>query len=160
MRLRDPSGLVPFHADSYTASGNILVGGGVSLAALSGGEASVAVVANTAKLQDLGLVGSFGPSIGLNISGDIYVGVVPGDIGNVSGATFNLNYTVGPLSLTLFYDEHGTLVGGTFGAGPSLPIPVMASASYSNTGILVTVGDLLDFIRKVFASTKSRCAGQ
>lgn len=130
----DPSGLL-----------NIIGGGGVSLIAITGVEGSGGVVVNTAGgLSNIGLTGSFGIGGGLNVSGDIYGGIITGDIGNVSGETINVNGVLGPISLTFFTDMNGNVVGGTIGYGPG--IPVGGSLTYSNTGVL-TLQKILDFIR-------------
>ncbi len=95
--LVDPSGLF-----------NVVTGVGGSLVGITGVEGSVGVVANTGGgLENVGLFGSVGVGGGLNISSDIFFGIIICDIRNVSGPTVNLNFVAGPISLTLIADTQG-----------------------------------------------------
>jgi len=124
---------------------NIIGGAGVSLVAITGVEGSVGVVVNTrGGLSNIGLTGSFGIGGGLNVSGDLYLGIITRDISNVSGQTININGVFGPISVTIFTDMNGNVVGGTIGYGPGVPLG--GSQTYSNTGVL-TLRDIWDFIR-------------
>ena len=123
---------------------NIIAGVGGSAVGLTGVEGSFGVVVNTnGGLNNIGFTGSLGIGGGLNISGDIYAGFVAGDISNVSGPTLNINLIGGPVSVTVFTDMNGNVIGGTVGLGPGIPIG--ASGTYSNTGVL-TLQDIWDFI--------------
>ena len=110
---------------------NIIAGVGGSAVGVTGAEGSLGVVVNTnGGLNNIGFTGPLGIGGGLNISGDVYVGFVTGDISNVSGQTLNTNFVGGPLSVTLISDMNGNVIGGTLGFGPG--IPVGASGTYSN----------------------------
>jgi len=123
---------------------NIIAGVGGSAVGVTGVEGSFGVVVNTnGGLNNIGFTGSLGIGGGLNISGDVYAGFVAGDISNVSGPTLNTNLIGGPVSVTVFTDMNGNVIGGTVGLGPG--IPVGASGTYSNTGVL-TLQDIWDFI--------------
>lgn len=137
VRYADPLGLI-----------NFLVGGGGTAAAPTGAEGSGGVVINPGlggSDADVGVFGSVGATGGVNVSADAFVGYVEGDIGNVSGATVNQNFGVGPLSITTFHDpKTGDLIGGTIGLGPGAT-PVGYSVSYAVTGTL-TLRDLLNWL--------------
>lgn len=82
----------------------------------------------------------------MNISADIFVGLVKGGIENVSGLTVNANFTLGPVSLSLFVDpKTGELIGGTAGLGPPFQPPIGASGTLSHTSV-GTLRDLIGFI--------------
>jgi len=129
---------------------NFLLGGGVSAVLPIGGEASGGIVINPGignDRADIGLFGSAGLGAGLNVSADLFAGIIKGDLSNVRGETANINLVLGPISLSLFTDpKNGELIGGTVGYGPSAT-PVGASGTISITGIL-TLRDLIDYIRK------------
>jgi hypothetical protein len=122
----DPSGLL-----------NILVGGGFSVMAPTGIEASGGIVINPGfgkDVADIGVFGSAGAGGGVNISYDYFAGFVKGGIENVKGVTANINITAWIFSVTIFTDPHtGEIIGGTIGYGPSAT-PVGASGSISQTG--------------------------
>lgn len=103
------------------------------MAAGTGAEGSVGVLVNN---QELGVFGSVGGSVGVNLSGDILGGVVRGGARNVSGGTVNFNIAIGPISISIFVDpKTGNVIGGTIGAGPSVT-PVGGSLSMASTGTL------------------------
>ncbi len=133
VNLIDPSGLV-----------NIVGGVGASGVVITGVEASAGVIVNPgvgdAKPAG-GVFGSVGACGGFNLSADAFVGVVKGKKSNVSGETINFNLSVGPVSLSLFFDASGKeLVGGTLGVGPSAT-PLGASLSLALTGVATIGGD-------------------
>jgi hypothetical protein len=127
LRHVDPLGLL-----------NILIGGGASYGAVGVVEASGGVVLNPGlgdDCADVGVFGAYGYGGGLNVSADAFIGFVTGPMSNVPGRTTNSNFTIGPVSITIFYAPDGSgPIGGTVGLGPSLPIP-MASGTFSNTGV-------------------------
>jgi RHS repeat-associated protein len=136
--VRDPLGLL-----------NFIAGGGLSLVAVTGGEASVGAAVNLDRglsnigAGDIALTGSAGYAGGLNVSSDFYAGFVRGDLSNVAGQTLNMNFVGGPWSLSLFWNQQGQLVGGTLGWGPGFPAGF--SYSQSTTGI-VPLQDILEFL--------------
>jgi RHS repeat-associated protein len=142
----DPRGLI-----------NLLAGVGGSGAAPTGGEASGGIVVNPgfgAPDADIGMFASVGATIGVNVSGDIFLGYVEGDIRNVSGTTVNQNFGVGPISITTFHDPRtGELIGGTAGWGLGAT-PVGYSMGYDVTSTL-TLRDLLRWLSG--AETPSLC---
>ena len=155
--FKDPFGLL-----------NLLAGAGGSAVAMTGGEVSGGVAINidralttlrstgnpaTAmtdiRMKDVALTGSAGYAAGLNVSSDVYIGFARGDLGDVKGQTLNTNFVGGPLSLSLFLDSSGQLVGATLGWGPGFPFGF--SYSSSTTGIL-PVEDIWAF----FTGTSAR----
>ncbi len=87
---------------------------------------------------DAGAFGSFGPSLGFGVGGDVFAGFVMGDPCKLEGQSANLNLGLGPISLTALFDaESGDFLGATIGFSGvfSFP-PLSASAVYSTTGIL------------------------
>lgn len=144
MRFSDPFGLI-----------NFLFGGGFSLIAPTGVEGSVGIVVNPGvggSQADGGIFASGGVGGGLNVSTDLFVGVVRGGIENVSGVTGNINLIVGPISMTLLLNNDVGLLGGTIGIGPGIPIPIQASGTVSDTSTL-TVRDVLNLL---FSDVPSR----
>jgi RHS repeat-associated protein len=139
VNMADPLGLL-----------NILAGGGASATAITGAEGSAGIVVNPGiggSEADAGLFGSLGAGGGLNISADVFLGYVEGDITNVSGVTANENISAGPLSVSVFIDtKTGEVVGGTIGIGPGA-LPAGISGTISKTGML-TLRDLLDRLSK------------
>ncbi len=123
---------------------NLIGGVGGTLVGVTGAEGSVGVVVNTnGGLNNIGFTGSAGIGGGLNVSSDVYAGFVTGNISNVSGQTLNINLVAGPVSVTVFTDKNGNVIGGTVGLGPG--VPAGASGTYSNTGVL-TLQNIWDFI--------------
>jgi RHS repeat-associated protein len=158
---QDPIGLAGGDVNLYSYVGNnpikfidpfgllnIIGGVGGSAVGITGIEGSAGFVINTSGgLNNVGFTGSFGVGGGVNISGDVYGGIITGDIKNVSGKTYNINVVGGPLSVTIFTDAQGNVIGFTIGYGPGVPIG--ASGTQSITGVL-TLQDILDFIRNKF----------
>jgi hypothetical protein len=128
---------------------NLLLGGGGSLAAITGAEASGGVVINPgigSSNADAGVFASGGAGGGVNVSADVFMGYVKGDMSNVSGQTGNMNLSAGPFSLSVFVDpKTGEVLGGTLGVGPGAT-PVAASGTLSQTGTY-TIRDLLKVIK-------------
>jgi hypothetical protein len=94
---------------------------------------------------DAGFFASVGPTVGANVSADVFVGYVKGGIENVSGKTVNQNITIGPFSITVFHDvETGEVMGGTFGLGPGVA-PVGYSGAFDVTGT-ATIRDLVNWV--------------
>jgi len=126
---------------------NILAGVGGTAVAPGGVEGSVGIVINPGlgeDLADAGVFSSIGAGGGVNVSGDVFIGFIRGDIENVGGLTVNANLVLGPLSVTFLTDPvTGVVIGGTVGVGPTA-LPVSASAALSNTATL-TLRDLLEF---------------
>ena len=131
-RFVDPSGLF-----------SIVFGGGGTATGITGGEASGGVFVNPGlfgQAPAAGLFGSVGASAGLNISGDVFAGVIFGGAENVSGTTVNGNLSIGPLSISGFFNpSNGDLLGFTVGLGPSATV-VGASTSISSTGTIDFIG--------------------
>jgi hypothetical protein len=127
---------------------NILFGGGATAAAPTGGEVAGGVVINPGlfgQKADAGVFASVGPTAGVNISADVFVGYVKGGIENVKGTTMNQNISVGPISITIFHDQiTGEIMGGTIGAGPGATA-VGYSGAYDTTGT-ATIRDFLNWI--------------
>ena len=95
---------------------------------------------------DAGVFGSIGGGAGINVSADVFIGIIKGDIGNVSGTSVNANAVIGPISFTLMLDiDSGEFIGLTLGFGPSVT-PVAGSISESFTGTL-TLRDLIDYLK-------------
>jgi RHS repeat-associated protein len=112
--------------------GTVTVAGGVDA---SGGLA--------VDLQDFrtGFFGSFGPSVGANVSADAFVGWVFGDLCAVPGRTINWNLSIFFISITGMFTTDGPgqsigdFLGFTVGIGPGFPAPVMGSATRSDTDL-------------------------
>jgi RHS repeat-associated protein len=126
----DPTGLI-----------NLLAGGGVSLAGITGADASSGIVINPGLSGYKAGIKSFasaGPSVGVNVSADAFLGFMFGDLDNVRGTTANVNISLGPISVTLFYNpNNGEWMGGTLGIGPSsMPVQISSTYSYTNTASL------------------------
>jgi len=95
------------------------------------------------RMDNVGVFGSIGvPDVGFNISTDLFMGYVTGEIEEVAGTTANLNIVGGPISFTLLKNQQGNIIGFTAGAGPGIPLGV--SSAISNTGV-ITVGEVVDF---------------
>ena len=83
----------------------------------------------------------------------LFLGVVLGDLNDVSGNTVNVNLPIGKLSLTLMFDPATRkLIGGTFGPGVLLPknIPFGISLTGSHTGVT----SIWKYIKGLFGYTK------
>jgi len=141
----DPSGLL-----------NILGGVGGSAVAPLGIEGSGGIVINPGfgnDNADIGAFGSIGVGGGVNVSGDIFIGFIRGDIPNVSGVTANINIVAGPVSLAVFVNpKTGQFMGFTAGVGPSATI-IGASGTLSITGTF-TLRDLIKLIRELFGTNR------
>ena len=134
VNLIDPLGLL-----------NILLGGGGSVVGVAGVEGSGGLVINPGfgdSKADIGVFGSVGGGVGLNLSADAFIGYVKGDISNVSGTTINLNFA-SPISITAFIDINtGEVIGGTIGIGPSATV-----VGGSVTGSFIGTYTIRDFIK-------------
>jgi len=135
LRYVDPHGLL-----------NILFGGGGSVVGITGAEASGGIVINPGfgnQKAGGGIFGTIGAGGGLNVSSDLFVGVIFGGLNNVSGATVNFNFVGGPFSVSAIFDARtGGFSGFTLGLGPGIPIGF--STTVATTGILaVQEGDAL-----------------
>jgi len=122
---------------------NILIGVGGSATAMTGVDGSVGIAINPglgSTDADIGVFASTGPSGGVNISKDIFVGYINGSMANVSGQTYNINAVPGPVSISVFFNSSGEWVGGTVGLGPSFPM-VGASGGINFTST-ITVRDI------------------
>jgi RHS repeat-associated protein len=144
--LNDPVSRV----DSYGLL-NILGGVGGSAIAPLGAEGSGGIVINPGfgnDQADVGVFGSVGAGGGVNVSADLFVGFIRGDISNVSGVTANINIVAGPVSITgLINPKTGQFMGFTAGIGPSAT-PIGASGTLSITGTF-TLRDLIKLIREL-----------
>ena len=127
---------------------NVLIGGGGTAAAPTGGEISGGVVINPGfygQNADAGFFTSVGATVGVNISADVFIGYIKGGIENVSGTTVNQNISVGPISISIFHNPTtGEIMGGTIGVGPGAT-PVGYSGAFDITGT-VTIRDLLNWL--------------
>jgi RHS repeat-associated protein len=124
LRFRDPVGLL-----------TVVGGFGGSAVAGKGVEASVGGYYTLESGEAGGFV-SVGGAAGLNVSGDVFGGLVWGEL---QGVTTNTNIVIGLVSVTLMVDvASGQLIGGTVGVGPWIPgIPLYGlSQSISATGTL------------------------
>ena len=128
---------------------NILLGGGVSAAAPTGFDLSGGVVINPGlfgQRADVGVFGSAGGGVGVNVSADAFIGFVRGGMENVNGVTANYNVTLGPISVTILTDpKTGSFMGVTGGLGPAATL-AGASGSLTYTGTLTA--------RDVFSSAR------
>ena len=124
LRFRDPSGLL-----------TVIGGLGGSAIASKGVEGSVGGYYNWGTGEVGGFV-SVGGGAGLNVSGDIFGGVV---WGGLEGVTVNTNVMLGPISITVMIDPlNGKPVGGTVGLGPLIPWGGL-SATVSATGTVCVI---------------------
>jgi hypothetical protein len=106
IRFDDPYGLL-----------TVIGGFGGSAVARYGYEASVGTYYDWAT-GEFGWFTSVGGGGGLNVSYDIFGGVI---FGELQGFTTNTNVVLGGLSLTFLFDPvTGELVGFTFGYGPQI----------------------------------------
>ena len=120
--------------------------GGSAMIPLTGLEGSVGVYAST---SDAGVFGSVGSGVGLNVSGDVFVGYIKGDnASDIHGETANVNFTAGLVSLTMMYGDNWELVGWTIGIGQGVT-PVGASVTGSVTNA-VSIVDLIADIYRYF----------
>jgi hypothetical protein len=135
---------------------NILGGVGGSAVAPLGIEGSGGIVINPGfgnDNADIGAFGLIGAGGGVNVSGDIFIGFIRGDISNVSGVTANINIVAGPVSLAVFINpKTGQFMGFTAGVGPSATI-IGASGTLSITGTF-TLRDLIKLIRELFGTNR------
>jgi len=124
---------------------NILVGGGGSAVAPTGGEVSGGIALNTGlgeATADLGGYVSGGAGAGVNVSADVFAGFYKGSMNDLSGDTWNINLIAGPYSLSLFFDkEKADFAGLTVGKGPSVT-SIAASGVRATTGKR-SIGDLM-----------------
>jgi hypothetical protein len=126
---------------------------GGSAVAPTGAEASGGIFINPGfgSRADVGAFGSLGAGGGVNVSGDAFVGFIFSGSEKIRGVTVNGNVSVGPFSVTTFFDPgSGDILGGTFGLGPGAT-PIGTSITESITGTLSfrdLLGDLLDFIQE------------
>ncbi|MDY6790847.1 MAG: hypothetical protein SWH54_06215 [Thermodesulfobacteriota bacterium] len=138
VNLIDPLGLL-----------NILIGGGASVVGVAGVEGSGGLVINPGlgdSKADIGVFGSVGGGIGLNLSADRFIGFVKGGIENVSGTTINANVIIGLISFTAMFNiDTGEFMGFTVGLGPSAT-SIAGSITGSFTGTY-TLRDLLEDLR-------------
>ena len=128
----DPLNFVdPFGLDT-----TILFGGGASLIGITGGEASsgLAFSGSDDWVVTIGSFGSVGIGVGVNVSGDVFVGYYDGSLADMEGTTINQNVTAWySTSGTVFLDSStGEVLGGTVGLGPSAT-PVGGSTTFSFT---------------------------
>jgi len=118
----DPGGPGPY----------VVLGAGVSLVAITGFDFYCGFFGRLGEdnlVSALGFFCSLGPAVGVNISGDVFGGVV----NDITGTSVNLNAALGPVSVTAVTDPNtGKNEGVTVGLGPSA-LPVGGSASLSTT---------------------------
>jgi hypothetical protein len=125
---------VPYEPFSNIASKSyILVGVGASIApGMVGAEGSVGLVFPLSKGAETGAFASGGIPIGANVSGDVFVGFIQGEL---SGDTLNHNVGLLFLSITIFTaDDHP--VGFTIGVGPSA-FPAGYSLAAARTSVFL-----------------------
>ena len=123
--------LDPFGLFKVTAIG----GGGASAVGITaGGEASggVAIGFDINSPTDIsvtdvaGFISISNTPVGFNVSADVFIGAIFGDLKNLPGTTANVNIVVGIISVTIFTDPDSesifdTVTGGTIGIGPGVP---------------------------------------
>ena len=130
--VTDPSGLI-----------NVIAGAGGTVTGITGGEASGGIFVNPGLFGQKPAAGGFasvGGSAGLNISGDVFIGVILGDAENIEGSTVNTNISIGPISISAFFNpQTGEFVGGTIGIGPSATT-YSASTAIAETGTTFLFG--------------------
>lgn len=98
---------------------------------------------------DIGLFSSVGVGSGFNLSGDVFIGLVAGNLSDVSSNTLNVNVAVLGNSATLFTDPTTSEVrGGTFGLGSP-----GASVTLVKTRAISLIDLLRDFIGSVSGSS-------
>jgi len=139
--INDPVNLM----DSLGLASVIAGVGGSAMIPVTGAEGSAGVYVST---SDAGVFGSVGSGVGLNVSGDVFVGYVEGDnAAEITGSTANINATYGPVSVTVFIDpQSGEVLGGTIGLGPSIS-QVGGSLTGSHTG----AWSIVDFLNDIFS---------
>ena len=105
-----------------------MLGGGFSAVAIAGGEASGGVAFNPGSFRNpglgsikpnIGVFASTGPGRGFNISAELFIGFISGNIEDIANPTCNLNLSLGFATFTIFTDpKNGEVLGGTFGVSP------------------------------------------
>jgi RHS repeat-associated protein len=136
----DPTGLI-----------DVIFGAGGSAVAPTGVEGSGGIFFgfdNETGQAEGGLFGAIGAGVGVNVSADVFVGIVD----DVNGQTINQNFTVGPVSVSLFFDANeGGLVGGTLGWGPGATVIGGSTTSSVGAGFDV-IGAVRDAVGSFFGS--------
>ena len=113
-------------------------------AAPTGAETIGGIVFSCCSTPDMGLFLSGGATAGFNVSADVFIGYVRGDISAVSGETINNNFGFPWFSVTTFHaPDTMDLIGLTLGIGPAAT-PAAYSAAIDYT-VTATVGDLFKF---------------
>jgi RHS repeat-associated protein len=116
---------------------NLIVGVGGSAVAGLGADVSSGIVVNidsTDVLSNVAQFGSAGIGAGFNVSGDVFGGVISGEIENVEGVTDNINLVLPGVSVTIITKNGVGPIGVTFGIGRSLTRGGL-SVSRNSTGI-------------------------
>lgn len=171
--FRDPNGLsLQEIADFFSgitiskdSAFSPIVGGGISIAATGGGpfvEASGGVYSTTTIFEvsapgvgsilvplttDMGVFLNYGAGVGVGNGGDVFVGVVPGDINDLNADTVNGDFSAGPVSVALAIDPlTGAFSGITIGRGFGTPVSGAATYSSNNAVGLSSVFDAVDWI--------------
>jgi hypothetical protein len=113
----------PLDGTETKLAGSVVWGAGATTAAGIGAEASGGKAFNLGfgdEVSDFGVFYATGVTTGVNISADVFIGYVKGDLANLYGDTFNQNYTAGPVSVTIMHaPDTAEFLGFTVGVGPS-----------------------------------------
>jgi hypothetical protein len=98
-------------------------------------------------LSNVAQFGSAGLAVGLNISADVFGGVIIGGLENVQGNTENINLVLPGGSVTIITRNGLEPIGVTFGVGRSL-LPAGFSVSSNSTGI-AKIEEYIELIRAI-----------
>jgi len=142
----DPGGLL-----------TVIAGGGTTLTAPSGVDVSGGILVDLSSRPDIGGYLSGGIAGGVNVSADVFAGLIFGDVNTLRGLSTNTTLTVGPLTLTVLSDPTtGEIIGVTGGIGPPSPFPAGASISATPTAA-ITIRDVIDWLRKHLGKEPDPC---
>jgi RHS repeat-associated protein len=133
---------------------NLIGGVGGSGVAVLGADVSGGIAVNvdsTDVLSNIAQFGSVGLAAGVNVSADVFGGVILGGLENVEGTTENINLVLPGGSVTIITKSGVGPIGVTFGVGRSL-LPIGFSLSSNSTGIATIEGyiEIVETVKELF----------
>ncbi|MFA6231186.1 MAG: RHS repeat-associated core domain-containing protein [Rhodanobacter sp.] len=134
------------YTDPYGLA-NLLLGGNVNAIVVGGFTLSGGIYVSWGQGFDIGVYGSVGGGVGVDLGAGVSAGYVPGSSSNIAGQTLDLQGSIGPVtgsgSVAITSNGCKSYGSGSIGAGLGLPLGGALTSTFTNTFGLSNIMSLI-----------------